>query len=1354
MGAPESAADQPAAAGAALEHEESEALNQSHKVLEQAFSVDSKSPDLVDQIADHSEPTSHNYFFEPYSSAARGWQPQLVHKQKLLPYPVAITSAYDNMRSGSFSGLLQEIHHAWVSVDNTLFLWDYTRADRFTAFEGMEQMISAVAIAKPIPGVFKSFVKHVLVVATASEMRLLVVLYENNDPVHGALRLQASKLCISTDDCTVKKIVSTADGRIFFGGSDGQLHEFVYDSEESMLHQLGWKRKCRKESHTQSLSNYIPSIFRTLTGSLSATGKIIDMVLDPERRTLYVLQDPATISVYDVAESEVTMIISKDMQADATRFCQRNHRTYTSCPEPRLFTTTLTLTSLSVIARDESASIHAVAVSSTGIRLYLSTFTPGYFSSNAVKRPSHLDVVHIRLPPPMLSLEDAPEYHVTEGLAPAILTGKSPSHVHKALYRKGVFLAIDGGPDAFDSVIGLCQDGTARHNQDTTSLKRLMRESISAESCQGKVSDVQEYHVPDAGAMLAVTTAPAPQSGTNKRSFADMMQSSSSSASTLPDEPKAMLSELVGQFFHPPRHFLVLTNAGLHIFQKIRPLDQLIRILHSTAPGKELTARLTHFVKCFGRAETCAMLFAVATQEPSTYAHVAVDAIFEFGGAPGVAPSGPNPAGNNSFILMDDMCMSYHHDGLVKFLARVLRPFWNTTNQVAAMESVRVMLCRLQAILATQYASALAHPAIATAEPSRFNTMTRTLNALIYESNPASLREENAIRAEQFSIRCLYRFTVRTAEMLSLLAASYRQNATTVAPLPLAELVTTSAGTAACKVLIQTLMAEAGHSEDLVHQLRDECPLLFADTDAAQCHGFQALAVAADCVTVHDQEVVLKKSLDHFRLASKTWTTEAQLHVLESICASYFAIGYLDGIVELSLTCARQLKKPDQADLRRIAYGCVLQCLHFFLLPTTQHDTLSICATFPAAWTQADEKETAVTHLLTKALASPDMQFHAVVYAWLYENDQQKRLIGLPSSANVEAYLQTKDEELLIKQYLLQARYVDAAHVLWNRAQEENPQVDANRDISQRLELISRAASVLAAANNPAATNALEEVRETLDVMQLQHNIWRTLEDKGVSDLQDLKYRILDVSVLYNQFAAKYQLWPDCLRIIRCCNTEDASTIQHLWEQLLFALIPKSAANVSFNQWLDTKHTRPTTSSSSIDNVVFESATWISHVQSQFTPLGKELVGSAAFPVEFIVHELEHLWMWFVQLTHYKAPQNWIAPFLLDCGVSYAHLFGVYNKLYEANEAPRWRFHLLRGIHDLVRLWQNHIQSRASRELVLEYATATPLLMSACESYVVDLHALVGDNHAEKHHMMTLFRQLKADVAATKSNFT
>ncbi|OQR96059.1 nuclear pore complex protein [Achlya hypogyna] len=1322
------------------EVQDAEALGQSHKVLEQAYAADCKSPDLADQVANHSEPTAHNYFFEPYSAGA--WSPQLVHKHKILPYPSVIASAYDAMASSSFSGLLQELHHAWVSVDNTLFLWDYTRDNRVTVFEGMEQVICAVGVAVPIPGVFKPFVKHVLVVATASEMRLLAVLPEAD----GSIRLGASKLSISTDDCIVRKIVSTTDGRIFFGGSDGALHEFVYDAEEGMLHQLGIKRKCRKESHAQSYAQFLPSFFRTFAGAGDATGRVVDLQVDHERRILYVLQEPAFLSVYDLgteAGADITLVTSKNLEAEAARFCQRNQRNLTSCPEPRLFaTTSVSLTSLSIVARDESSSIHVIAVSATGIRFYLSTFSPGFLSS-ALKRPAGLDLVHIRLPPPTASLDDAPDYHRTEGLSPALLPGKSPSQVHAAYYRHGVFLAVNGGPDEYDQVLGLTKDLTARHTQDANaSMKVLMRESISCDSCQGKVSAVEEFQP------AGTTPLPAASSVVNDNG----KRSRSSSLLVNTDAPPAMLHELVTQVVEPVRHFLVLTNAGLHIFKKVRPIDQLFRVLHAT---KDVKKQLAHFVKCFGHAETCAMLFAIACgalaaqdalwTEPSGSSmksddHIvamAMQAIFDFGGAPNVSAGG-QPQSNHRFVMTDDMGMSAHHDGLVLFVARLLRPLWAGPTVAAPLERVRNVLFRLQQVLETHYRTALAsHGA---AEPSAANALTRQLVALVQEATPAAVRQDNAVRAEQASIRCLYLFASRAIQVLSLVLLA----PTPGLPLSLPDLVTTTAGWDALKGLLSRLTA--GHKEALVASLRTQCPLFFKDTDAAACHGYQQLDAAASCATVEDRTACLVASLNHFKLAAKSWKTAAHVLDLEAICASYFTLGYLDGIVALAFATAPHF--PTDDDSRRICYGYVVQCVQFFSQKATEDG--SVCAAPPVEWTSPEAREACLAYLLEKLLAVPDSYFHSVLYTWLYTHDERARLIALPGAkhrASVEAFLQAKDQDLLVQMYLVADRYVDAAHVLWSRATSSMDR----RPIAERIDLISRAKSILAAANDPAATAALHEVTETLQVLTLQLHIHTELAATlPATDAEVLGSTIVAVSPLYNDYAAKYRLWPECLRILCTCHSEDVATIELLWKRLLYSLIPLSVANDTFNQWLRTACEAVDVTPKTTEHL--EHASWMSHVQAQVLGL-KELFPSKTFPVELLVHEIEHAWMWYKKTTGVQTPRPWIAPLFLEAGVSYAALFGAYLALFQKPAAPAWRLHLLEGLYQLVGHWLDVIRGVAPRELQLEFATATPVLTSACEDIVVDLQGLLADGNPTKAELVQLFRRLKVDIAATKSTY-
>lgn len=56
----------------------------------------------------------------------------------MLPAPLA--RERDRVECMTFMGLLPEIDHAWMTVDNVLFLWNYHTQD-FTQFRELEQVI-------------------------------------------------------------------------------------------------------------------------------------------------------------------------------------------------------------------------------------------------------------------------------------------------------------------------------------------------------------------------------------------------------------------------------------------------------------------------------------------------------------------------------------------------------------------------------------------------------------------------------------------------------------------------------------------------------------------------------------------------------------------------------------------------------------------------------------------------------------------------------------------------------------------------------------------------------------------------------------------------------------------------------------------------------------------------------------------------------------------------------------------------------------------------------------------------------------------------------------------------------------
>lgn len=115
-------------------------------------------------------------------------------------------------------GLFADLNHAWIAIDNSLYLWDYTHPDPdLIGFEEQQQQIKAVRLVTPRVGVFVSTITQMLAVATSSEI-ILVGLASQDAPGGGkAISLFLTRLSLSIKGMTVNLIEgSAASGRIFF----------------------------------------------------------------------------------------------------------------------------------------------------------------------------------------------------------------------------------------------------------------------------------------------------------------------------------------------------------------------------------------------------------------------------------------------------------------------------------------------------------------------------------------------------------------------------------------------------------------------------------------------------------------------------------------------------------------------------------------------------------------------------------------------------------------------------------------------------------------------------------------------------------------------------------------------------------------------------------------------------------------------------------------------------------------------------------------------------------------------------------------------------------------------------------
>ena len=76
------------------------------------------------------------------------------------------------------------------------------------------------------------------------------------------------------------------------------------------------------------------------------------------------------------------------------------------------------------------------------------------------------------------------------------------------------------------------------------------------------------------------------------------------------DKTGLSLNELETQMMFPPRQFLILSELGISIFSKLRPIDYLQRLLRDS--NGRMTPSLRSFFDHFGLDQSCAMCLAVA----------------------------------------------------------------------------------------------------------------------------------------------------------------------------------------------------------------------------------------------------------------------------------------------------------------------------------------------------------------------------------------------------------------------------------------------------------------------------------------------------------------------------------------------------------------------------------------------------------------------------------------------------------------------------------------------------------------------------------------------------------------------
>uniref|UniRef100_A0A1B0AQ02 Nucleoporin Nup133/Nup155-like N-terminal domain-containing protein n=1 Tax=Glossina palpalis gambiensis TaxID=67801 RepID=A0A1B0AQ02_9MUSC len=187
---------------------------------------------------------------------------------------------------------------------------------------------------------------------------------------------------LDTDNVAINVLQGSNDGRIFFGGRDGNLYEIAYQAESTWF-----GKRCEKVNHSQSIISYmVPSFLKVFSVKINP---IVHVAIDNSRQSLYVLTEKGSIEAWDMDRDCNTMrriakLTQNEIVQSASNIvkyvCQHLkirttsniillfHFSYRTV-DPTVFKGIKSICPLSI---DDCANLHLLAITQCGVRLSFS----------------------------------------------------------------------------------------------------------------------------------------------------------------------------------------------------------------------------------------------------------------------------------------------------------------------------------------------------------------------------------------------------------------------------------------------------------------------------------------------------------------------------------------------------------------------------------------------------------------------------------------------------------------------------------------------------------------------------------------------------------------------------------------------------------------------------------------------------------------------------------------------------------------------------------------------------------------------------------------------------------------------
>lgn len=1027
--------------------------------------------------------------------------------------PDKIFEQYNRAQVQTMMGLFAELNHAWVTIDNALYLWDYTHPNpELIGFEEQSNNITAIKLVVPRAGVFVKEITHLLVVATTAEILLLGLAASRSSSGVTSVALYQTRMSLSIRGTDVRVIEgSSATGRIFFTGAlDNDVYELTYQQEEKWF-----ANRCGKLNHT---SPGYTSLVPVSLWSKKTQEHVVDMVIDDTRRLLYTLSSESTIRTFHMDSPTTLQQVIEKRRTECLR--DISHMISAS----PLLTNTMRIVSISSISAKEASKLHLMATTSTGCRLFLSA-TRGYGYLSGQGAPQSMQVQHIKFPP---RLEGRP----ASSAYPGVESATEVSSQALAFTRMGLRFP----PGLFFCFV-------SKEVQPGIDSLFLSGPDTGKIASQARDITVQASKYYEQGVWLDLGSR-AEALGLVTNSFAAAQQ------------PLGFGNELAVQFDLPPTEVAILTNTGIHIIRRRRLVDIFASALR-TGGDEALENEIKKFIRQYGRGETTATALAVACgqgsdippgeartgriSDPETL-EAARKAFVEFGGRPSMNENlvveGPSQA-------IDNVRPSSRHDGLALYMSRLVRSLWKAsviTQGVAPTGGV--------SITSTISSSKLASVQEELMKLANFLDKNKTfIEGLAGPEGlqrVASRQEEIALQGEHQALHSLQKlnwsiiegisfvqmlFDERVNEIWAALDDSTKQR---LRDLTYELLFSSDSGKDLAKILVKAIVnrniANGSNVDTVAEALRRRCGSFCSADDVIIFKAQEQLSRVAETGANSDLgRNLLNESLRLFKQVAGALSFE-NLHMAVE---KFTSLQFYAGAIQLALLVAQESDRGNRAlawindgkpedDPRSSSYEYRRRCyelIHHVLQAVdaaTSNDPEFMDGRPTVGATRRLEAHTVVNE-------SEDEVFQFDLYDWYLAQGWTDKLLAV-DSPYVITYLQRlsstslEKADLLWRFYVHQEDFYSAATVQVQLVKSDFP-----IPLAKRMEYLSRAkanaSTQSAGIGRQARQVLLHEVTELLEIANIQdellsrlRNDERIAPDRRAEVVQSLDGQIRDLT--------------------------------------------------------------------------------------------------------------------------------------------------------------------------------------------------------------------------------------------------